>query len=480
MENQFDRDEFELFLQENMDDFTLQAKESVWKKIYAHLHLRSRNYALFATFLLMGLFIVLLPFHDGSLARKSAPLLSAHPLSVQLDDVESTHFLFDRFFAFIRPQEKAAKMALQKRKIRAAITGGQSLPDFLKDLPDLTDVATTNAFNNPLSSSAAVDAGSSIPTEWAFAAAKPRAMPSATSSNLPLPNIVEPAKNRESLPLKAWANLDGITDVSLETHLQTSNSHDLAWLKQVANKEQDYRRKNRLALQFYFSPTISFRELEGQKDKNGVTPLAITSNDVNRFVNQSPSMGLEVGTGLVYNLSERLNVKAGVQMNLTRYNIQAFRNPAERTTILLNNNSILPDTLSAVSTLRSLHGDLPETIHNQYLQVSVPVGVEFKVLGNKAFQFNIAGTLQPGYMLAYQSYLLNSDYTNYTQQSSLMRRWNVSTNLETYFSYQKNGFRWQIGPQFRYQLLSSFKTNYNVKEYLMEYGIKFGFTRVIR
>jgi hypothetical protein len=133
-----------------------------------------------------------------------------------------------------------------------------------------------------------------------------------------------------------------------------------------------------------------------------------------------------------------------------------------------------------VSTLRSLHGDLPETVHNQYFQVSIPVGVEFKVLGNKAFQFNVAGSIQPGYMLAFQSYLLNSDYTNYTQQSSLMRRWNVSTSLETYFSYQKNGFRWQIGPQFRYQLLSSFKTNYNVKEYLMEYGIKFGFTRVIR
>jgi hypothetical protein len=480
MENQFDRDEFELFLQENIDQFTLQAKESVWKKIYAHLHLRSRNYALFATFLLMGLFIILLPFHDGSLARKSAPLLSAHPLSVQLDDVESTHFLFDRFFAFIRPQEKAAKIAFQKRKIRAAITGGQSLPNFLKELPDLTEIAPSVAFSNPITTNSDLNEGKSIPTESVYAVAKPRKAVRTVSSEIPMPNLSEPAKELTSLPLKAWANLDGTTDISLETHLQTSNSNDLAWLKQVAKKEHDYRRKNRLAMQFYFSPTISFRELEGQKDKNGVTPLAITSNDVNRFVNQSPSLGLEVGTGLVYNLSERLNVKAGVQMNLTRYNIQAFRNPAERTTILLNNNSILPDTLSAVSTLRSLHGDLPETIHNQYFQVSIPVGVEFKVLGNKAFQFNVAGSIQPGYMLAFQSYLLNSDYTNYTQQSSLMRRWNVSTSLETYFSYQKNGFRWQIGPQFRYQLLSSFKTNYNVKEYLMEYGIKFGFTRVIR
>lgn len=478
MENPFDRDDFESFLQEHIDSFSLQPKASSWRRIYAHVQLRGRNHALLATFLLIGLFIVLLPFNDGSRSGTTIPLVSAHPLSVDLDEPAAQPFLFDQIFAFIQPSAKKALAARQKQKIAAAISGGKSLPDFLTILQPEPVLEEPGFYW-----SAPPTEASAEPSYTALRTVKPssnrkqstRAYESIEANRL-ITNNLSPAR-----PMEAYANLDGVEERVKATKAKTlSTLAETAWLKQVAQKEQAFKKKNRLALQFYFSPTISFRELDGRKTKDGITPLAITSNDVNRFVNQSPSLGLEVGSGLVYNLSERLNVKAGVQMNLTRYNIQAFRNPAERSTILLNNNSTLPDTLSAVTTLRSLHGELPETIHNQYLQVSIPVGVEFKILGNKAFQFNIAGTLQPGYMLAYQSYLLTSDYSSYTQQSSLMRRWNVSSNLETYFSYQKNGFRWQIGPQFRYQLLSSYKSHYDVKEYLMEYGIKFGFTRIIR
>ncbi len=49
-----------------------------------------------------------------------------------------------------------------------------------------------------------------------------------------------------------------------------------------------------------------------------------------------------------------------------------------------------------------------------------------------------------------------------------------------FLSYDRGGVKWQVGPQFRYQLLSSYESEYPIREYLMEYGIKIGITKSIR
>jgi hypothetical protein len=103
-----------------------------------------------------------------------------------------------------------------------------------------------------------------------------------------------------------------------------------------------------------------------------------------------------------------------------------------------------------------------------------------RVIGNGKLQFNVAGTIQPTYLMNRNSYLLTTDYLNYTKEPSLFRRWNVNGGLEAFLSYQIGGFRWQIGPQFRYQLLSTYTNKYPIKENLMEYGIKIGISKTIR
>ena len=56
----------------------------------------------------------------------------------------------------------------------------------------------------------------------------------------------------------------------------------------------------------------------------------------------------------------------------------------------------------------------------------------------------------------------------------------MNAGAEAYRSYNHNGVKWQVGPQFRYQLFSSYNKAYPIKEYLMEYGIKVGITKTIR
>ena len=107
------------------------------------------------------------------------------------------------------------------------------------------------------------------------------------------------------------------------------------------------------------------------------------------------------------------------------------------------------------------------------------MGIEIKILGNEKLQFSIAATLEPTYLLNRNSYLLATDYSNYIKDPALFRRWNFNGGIEAFASYKLGKLRLQLGPQFRYQLLSTFVGAYPIKENLKEYGLKIGITKSI-
>ena len=91
-------------------------------------------------------------------------------------------------------------------------------------------------------------------------------------------------------------------------------------------------------------------------------------------------------------------------------------------------------------------------------------------------RFGLATTVQPTYILGDRAYLITTDYKNYIEVPWLIRRWNVNTAFETFVTLQGAKTKWQIGPQVRYQLLSSFISKYPVKENLFDFGLKVGVT----
>jgi hypothetical protein len=82
--------------------------------------------------------------------------------------------------------------------------------------------------------------------------------------------------------------------------------------------------------------------------------------------------------------------------------------------------------------------------------------------------------VQPTYLLGDKAYLISSDYRNYIEEPNLVRRWNVNTSLETFVAYSTGRLNWQVGPQVRYQILSSYLKKYPVKEHLFDFGFKIG------
>ena len=130
--------------------------------------------------------------------------------------------------------------------------------------------------------------------------------------------------------------------------------------------------------------------------------------------------------------------------------------------------------MNALTTYNNFTGFNSSWLENFYFQVSAPVGLEFKVRGDEKMQFGVATTVQPTYVLSDRAYIISTDYKNYAQIPSLTRRWNVNTSLETFVSYSTGHMKWQVGPQVRYQLLSSFVNKYPVKENLFDFGLKVG------
>lgn len=237
--------------------------------------------------------------------------------------------------------------------------------------------------------------------------------------------------------------------------------------------------------QVYGGPSIGYRRLEGQATRNiyqyavySLSTNAVFARDVKDVVNHKPAMGFELGTAMIYPLSKRLSIRTGIQANYSQYQIKAFSSIPEIATYAVNNSSS-GTPLSAVSMYRNNEGLSPATIQNEHYMLSIPMGLDYRVSGNEKLNFSVGSSIQPTYVFANYSYLLSSNLQNYAKEPSLNRNWNINGAVEASVNFEHKGYRWSIAPQFRYQLLSSFKDKYPVKENLMDMGIKIGIIKTI-
>jgi hypothetical protein len=209
-------------------------------------------------------------------------------------------------------------------------------------------------------------------------------------------------------------------------------------------------------------------------------PVAFNlQGNINQLVNHTPATGFEAAAMYLYRLNPRWNFKIGGLFNYSRYFIQAYNSDAlDIARISLGGSWYAPTTpITSYSWIRNFGGKSYRGIQNQYFQVAVPIGLEYVVLGQGKVQMGIAATLQPSFLLNRNSYLITTDYKNYTRQPSLVRQLNLNTAAEAFISYRATHYKFQLGPQFRYQLYSTYDTKYPIREYLMEYGIKLAVSR---
>jgi hypothetical protein len=189
-------------------------------------------------------------------------------------------------------------------------------------------------------------------------------------------------------------------------------------------------------------------------------------------------LGLEAGIGIAYSFAKNFKLKIGAQGNYTSYVINADEtNHPISTTLMFNDLAGYPYMESRVSVLSNSTSLNPTKVHSQTYQVSIPVGLAVKLLGSKKLEWYAAVAIQPTYVFGGKAKLLSADKRNYVSDPSLIKRWNLNGGVETYVQYKLGRYAIQAGPQFRYQLSSTYAKKYTLNENLYNAGIKVGIVK---
>lgn len=236
--------------------------------------------------------------------------------------------------------------------------------------------------------------------------------------------------------------------------------------------------KHNLSYTVYITPNVGFSRFS-----YNVKHQEITSSDnksLNEAVKNLPSFGFEAGAGLSYSVNKRLLFRTGLQFNYTNYSISAFEitHPVV-TTLMLNDYNNYPYLASHLSALSNTSGNKLDNYHSKTYQLSIPIGIDFRLLGNDQLAWYAGASIQPGYIFAGNSYLISADKTNYVADDGTYRRkLNVNTSIETYIAYKtKNDIQIQIGPQYRQQLISTYTNTLSIDEKLYHLGLKLGMVK---
>ncbi|MGZ5253025.1 MAG: outer membrane beta-barrel protein [Flavitalea sp.] len=487
MDRDFYTDEFEDLIKQKADQFRMYPSERVWKQINKNLHPRRKWYMYGFALLLSGLGLY-------SLNELSSPVQVASiqepSTDQQTSEIEPSVLQPEKMNPFkqVEKHTTAAKVipiistyhGRSQGDNNSLITAlsSEQLPSNITVDNEIKEISGATHIND---GSASGSINNFTHPELASVNISPVAQ--VNDRNLSFINSSDENQNE----------VNGIAEKSIELVKQQlvmeeipEYSKRVNWLHDQIVHQVGQSKWNRMSFQVAAAPTMNYRILRGgqpahlQSNIRNI-PLSLSiPGEVDRLVNHKPGYGFELGTTAFYAVTKKFSIKAGFQFNYSRYLIEAYRAPTQITSIALNRNAFSAGSVQSLSSLNNFGGYSEKDIQNQYFQISAPFGAEMNILGKRKLQLHVAATIQPTYLLNRSSYMITNDFKSYTQSPSLVRRWNMNTAAEAFISYKTGGVRWQIGPQFRYQLLSSYIKEYPISEYLMEYGVKFGVTKTIR
>lgn len=473
MESNFRNRDFEQYVKQNADQYRMFPSEKVWKGIHGTLHTRRKWYGLGLALLLLSTVtavtwvMVSYPVSDNKritgVIPVQKPSATESATTQEVVDTKNIPFSIKEVIpATARRNQPAGNFTTSATNNDILLDGAIDAPGFLADAEAHNQKAQLHTVvTAPRIGTASHNI---IPTPGPLTGKEEVA----TINDNPFMENNADAKNTAPAPSLTRANDEDFYSQTIES---------------VTN---EYKRKPRkmLDIQLYLTPTISYRKLAVNKSMDITAPNAIPSGnmatalsnmqDVNNFVTHKPDMGLQVGLQGGYAITKNIRARAGVQFNINRYDIKASLNNMVAAPYDLNAPGGNIEPMRIGTYLRNYNGSKSDWLKNYYFSVSMPIGVEMTLFGTDKASVGIAGTVQPTYIIKDRAYMISTDYKSYATIPWLTRKVNVSTGFEAFVNYVSGVTRWQIGPQVRYQILSSFHNKYPVKENLFDFGVKIG------
>jgi hypothetical protein len=490
MEDKFYKDEFEQFLQEQANDHRMYPADGVWRNIYKQIH-GDRNWPALtvAAFTLLVATLAICVYFSPKpniFSTDTANLTGTERKSStnqpKSDLSSTTGFLStnDKELAqnnnwkpSVKPNRVSTETAIDETQASSSNTNISEV------------VVAPEKASSPVASTyhVVINAG---PRSKHSAIKQIENYEKDLSASTALEDLIDKNEGRSSIVVHAPAK---VPKQPLRSTIKLEDDHKSIvdeYLKEHENEVAISSRKNkkagksRFTYQVYAAPSFSYRKLDEDRSylkNNSGGPVAVNYvADVHQIVRHKPGTGIEAGFAFMYAISPKLRVKTGLQFNVRQYNIQAYYGSSELATIALITAGGI-DSINTYSFYRTTSGFKPTDITNRFYQVSIPVGIDYEVLGNDNIQLNVAASIQPTYLLNRDVYIISSNFKNYTENKGMLNTWNINSSLEAYLSFKLGDMKLQLGPQFRYQHLPTMISQYPIKEHLMDYGVKIGISK---
>jgi hypothetical protein len=475
-------DELEDFLRQQTDDHRMYPSDKLWRNIQLTLHGETRWPALtyISIFIIASLVISTLLMKPEERMKKNVAVYTA---AVTASNVETA----------LANRSEAAENSPVQHAYTDKIT--QNTIEAVNDKVSKEQHSVINTLS--VAHYVSKNNAALIQTKVAI---NPASIAAAVVK-APLLSIPATAKNSKeelatvsnaSKPASMYFSTLGLMDLSglktggLVQHSLANIDNEEIWRSFPLLNANDIilKKLSKFNFQFYITPSISYRQLTDAKGKaaRSYTAIPLSSNykiDINNIVKHTPSVGAEVGFALGYQLNNRFTVKSGLQFNVRQYNITAYPAVWPSTPVNIPEGSNETTDALATSAPYTQADSRPIVLRNRYYEIAAPIGMDYKVFAgpNGTVTINVAATVQPTYTFDKEPFVITTDYKNYADGSLLMRNWNINSSVEAYIGYKLGAFRWQIGPQFRYQHLPTYGGGYPIREHLLDYGIKLGFTK---
>lgn len=515
MDNKFYIDDFEKFLKDKVDDFKMYPSQRVWRSIYNNMHPGSRWPSISMCITLICTLFLIGYLNTGNTNRpgrqvaleekENSPALTAFnkntgnttPVS------NSNHFANTKVVSLPGTKQQqtianskigntinADNLELPKQPSELALENASSLSGNITKVQISTAVVSAS----PVADNVSFNTSTSIENAATLSLNNEAPAINLNNDNTPAvslqkniaqisPLIVKADNKKPAIIALANAGIGG-GSVAKPSVVNQLSETDRAWIEDYAmyNRPAPKKWKGKLSMQVYFTPSVVYRNLENAAGKNASSSInsPVNNSDISSFVNHTPSFGLETGTSLVYDLFKKVQVKAGLQLNYTRYNVHAFNNyHPSLTSLTMNNESGLSYAAYRSSDYSNFYGVDEVKLHSQTYQLSIPVGINLKLASiDNRIDWYAGATVQPSFIFGGKSFLLSSDTRSYVPTTEFMNHFNLNTGLETFLSIKtKTGYTWNIGPQFRRQVFSTNGKVYSIQEKLVSYGIKLGISK---
>ena len=459
MDRKFYSDSFERLLKEHADDFKMYPSERAWHGIYNNLHPGRKWPSLAMGIMLIGSLLLV-----GRL-NTSTVLPVPNALDQQLLSSATTS---------VNKTAPLIAHITSKKNMQAEDLSALDISKTIDYPAAIQPTQISNSTNN------------GYPMEFNEPDLALIQIEGAPSNSRELENlnpIVNGIETGSELSFNPGNKLPGDVSSAKIKAADIMDSLRMADLLLLANSPS--KKQRGISYRFYGRPSIAFRNFVPSDLAPAPavfsSPAFASPLPPENTVDHRMTVGYEIGADLLYDLSKRTRLRVGAQFNYTGYKIHAYSVHPTSTNLILVNEFGQQNFVNSISSYSTVPGSKAVNLHNQQLQLSLPVGIEYAFAQAGKFNLVAAASFQPTYMITGKAYLSSADNKHYIASPSLLRSWNMNGSFETFVSFKTtSNTTFNIGPKFRYQFLSTYTDKYPHREHLLDLGLKFGITRSLR